>query len=216
MTSKLICASAAFLLAGSAALAGPDATLSKDRLVTMISPAAAAKLQALAAKKGGSIFNNLATVYKDGLYWCCSAGTISGQDSIVGEQVVQGVPFTPKASKNATMITVAAAYVSGTNSMTVSPYSDNNNEPGTELASGTATNIETLGVCCGTASVKIPSTQLTKGTQYWVVLSSPDSSWEGWDDSETAQVNAQTIAYNQNNTGWQNYSSNVTFAMDVK
>jgi hypothetical protein len=64
--------------------------------------------------------------------------------------------------------------------------------------------------------VTFPSTQVAKGTQYWVVLSSPDDSWEGWNDSETDQVDTQTIAYDQNGTGWQTYSASETFAVNIK
>ena len=62
----------------------------------------------------------------------------------------------------------------------------------------------------------IPATELAEGTQYWVVLSSPDDSWEGWNDATTDQVHTETIAINENNTGWQTFPLNVTYTVDVK
>jgi hypothetical protein len=205
------------VLAGPAAFAGPQATLSKDHLTTLVSPRAVSPPQAHPGKKGaGGVVNTLATAYKYGLYWCCSGGTIAGQNSPLGESVEQGEPFTPKATKTVTKITVGAAYSSGTNSVTVSLYSDDNDAPGSVIASGTGKNLADFGTCCSTVTVKIPTTQLIKGTQYWVVLSAPDDGWESWSFSEIDQVHDQPYAINQGGTGWQVHTSNVSFAMDVK
>jgi hypothetical protein len=199
------------------AFAGPQAMLSKDRLTSFISPASAARAQPPAGKKAGhGVADTFATAYKNGLYWCCSGGTIAGQNSPLGESVEQGEPFTPRATGNATKITVGAAYSSGTNSITISLYSDDNNAPGSVIASGTVENLPDFGTCCAIVSVRFPATKLIKGTQYWVVLSAPDDGWESWSFSEIDQVHDQPFAINQGGAGWQVHTSNVSFAMDVK
>jgi len=215
--SALFC-SVAVMLASSAAFAGPQTVFSKDHLTTFISPLSAAQQQAQAGKAGaGGVANKFATAYKYGLYWCCSGGTIAGKNSPLGQSIEQGNPFTPKATKTVTKITVGAAYSSGTNSVTVSLYNDDNNAPGSVIASGTVKNLPDFGTCCGTVSIKIPATQLVKGTQYWVVLSAPDDGIESWSFSEIDQVHDQTYAINQGGAGWQVVTmSKASFAWDVK
>lgn len=217
MIRKALLASAALALVGSTASAATQATISKDHMFTMIPPGKSSLQQSIVGpKKSKSVIDNFASKYKDGLYFCCEGGTITGPSFAGGYTYEQGVPFTPKKSGSVTSITVGLGYVSGTNSATVAVYSDNNGVPGSELASGTASSMPGFGTCCTTTTAKISSTKLTGGTQYWVVVSASGNTWTAWNDSTTDQVDSHTYAYNYNGEGWNSTSYILTYSVQVQ
>ena len=202
MIGKALLASAALALAGSAATAGSQAIISKDHMTTMLPHGIESQLPPKLRRPSSGVFDNLATKYTDGLYFCCQGGTITGPDFIGGYSYEQAIPFTPKKSRSVTSITIGLGYVSGTNSAVVSLAADSNGLPGTTLASGGVSSMPDFGTCCTTTTVTISSTMLTKGTQYWIVVSATGNTWTAWNYSTTDQVDEHTYAYNYNGEGW--------------
>ncbi len=159
---------------------------------------------------GGSvtIYSNLGSTkdafdYTDG--WL-----VSGPSSPLGFQQWLGYPFTPTENHNATEIEAAAFYYSGDgqagNTFNFGIWSDSNGAPGTELNGTDVSNLPawtgTSGDCCNTQNAAIPSTPLTAGTQYWVVLSTDGSGTNSlgiWDYVYNDASGA--MAYNQG-AGW--------------
>jgi hypothetical protein len=214
MIRKALLASAALALLSSAASAASQAVISKDYMTTMLPHGIQSPLPP--ELRSGGILDNFASKYKDGLYFCCEGGTITGPSFVGGYSYEQAVPFTPTATKSVTTITIGLGYVSGTNSATVALYSDNGGVPGTELASGTASSMPDFGSCCTTAKVKISSTSVTKGTQYWVVVSATGNTWTAWNYSTTDQVDEHTYAYNYDGEGWNTTEYILYPTVDVK
>jgi len=102
-------------------------------------------------------------------------------------------PFTAKASSHVSRLSVAVGWISGTKSIIVGLYSDNAGQVGTALATATTTHIPTDATCCGLATVNIASTAVTKGTQYWIVVTSDDTNapdftgvWQSSNNADTA------------------------------
>lgn len=216
MIRKTLLASAALVIAGSAgASAATHATISKDHMITSIPHGISAQMPIVTKGKGKGTFDNFASKYKKGLYWCCEGGTITGPSFVGGYSYEQAIPFTPGTSKSVTSITVGLGYVSGTNGATVALASDNSGLPGTTLASGTVSGMGTFGTCCTTVKASIASTSLTKGTQYWIVISATGTTWTAWNDSTIDQEDSSTVAYDYNNTGWASFSTNVTYSAEV-
>jgi hypothetical protein len=193
----------------------PAYVFSPDGRSIVSAPADKPVVPGLLPANRAAIVNEFATKYPDGLYWCCLGIPVAGPSSGPGE-FATAVAFTPATTTQATKITVGVGYISGTNSITVSLYNDNNGTPGTELASGKAGNFGVNGVCCGTGTARIPATTVTAGKQYWVVLSAGGDTFESWDDASADQVHAHTVATNQKNTGWHAYSSIEYPSMEVR
>jgi len=144
------------------------------------------------------IYNTIST-YPLARYWCCSGWTISAQGSIIGTQFADAMPFTPSANFNVTKIVVGVGYVTGTNGVTVSLNSDNNGLPGNPIASFDLSNLPAFGSCC-VLEIQNGSVPITKGTQYWIVVTTgPKTSdtWDAWNQNDTNETN-QTFAFQQN------------------
>lgn len=109
----------------------------------------------------------------------------------------QGNAFTPTVSATATEISVGLGDLdSGHGSIQLSLYSDSNGIPGTELATGTATNVQDYGTCCGATTATLSSgVALTAGTQYWVVVSTTAQETDiyGW-NFNTTNMSAEPAA----------------------
>lgn len=147
-----------------------------------------------------TIYTNLGTgndVYQSGTGW-----TISGSGSVVGELWTQGCAFKPKANHTITKIEVGFTYVTGDpNSGTISLYSDKGGQPNKVIHNFPAvSNLPTFGDT-GSVLQTVKDTKgikVKKGTQYWLVLSAPDDTWDVWNLANTATGNE---AYNNGN-GW--------------
>lgn len=216
MFRKLLLASAALALASTSASAGTDAIISNDHMVTMAPHGAMLQLPLERAGKKNGVFNNLATKYKEGLYWCCTGATITGSQFKGGYSYEQGIPFTPTKNVSVTSITMGLGYVSGTNAATIALYSDSSGLPGTELASGAVSNMPKFPTCCTTTAVTISSTALTAGTQYWIVVSASGTTWVAWNYSTVNTADAHTYAYNYNGDGWVSTSYPTYAGAEVK
>jgi hypothetical protein len=120
--------------------------------------------------------------YPFGTYFCCYGFTISGPNSQIGATYWSAVAFTPSANVLAKKIEVSAAYVTGTNGVTVGINADAGGIPGTQLAAGNVTGLGNFGDCCTLAVAGgkggLP---LSQGTQYWVVVSTSNQTADTWD-----------------------------------
>jgi len=155
-----------------------------------------------------TIYSNLTSNSTD-LYNCCSGYIISGVDSTFGYSYAEAMAFTP--AHNATIHKVEAGmswYGDGANQVDISVYSDSSGVPGTVLATGTATNLQTFGECCALATIKIkPPLLVSAGTQYWIVGDTPangtgDDSVDVWN----AALGGPNVGYNYDGEGWYSYS----------
>ncbi len=216
MFRKALLASVALVFAHAAAnAAAPAYVRSPDGRGIVVAPADSAVVPGVLPKGKAAIVNEFATKYPKGLYWCCLGIPVAGPSSGPGS-FSTGVSFIPAATKQATKITVGVGYMSGTNSVTVSLYNDNNGVPGTQLASGTAGNFAKNGVCCGTETATIPATTVVAGTRYWVVLSASGNTFESWNDADANQVAQHTVSTNIGNAGWHSYLSTEYPSLEVQ
>ncbi len=146
-----------------------------------------------------TIYNNLGTgtdVYEKEAGW-----TISGSDSEAGEEWTQGSAFTPKANATVTEVQVGFSWESGPNSGTIALYADKKGVPGKVLHTfKSVNNLPTFGdTTTILQTVKVAKgIKVKKETQYWVVLSSPTTSWDVWNWANYAMG---PEAYNNGN-GW--------------
>lgn len=124
-----------------------------------------------------------------------------------GEQWI-AFPFTPTANSTATELSVAVGWISGPKAIFVGIYSDASGDVGTVLGQGETNKVPAFGTCCTTVNVTIPSTSLTAGTQYWVVVSTDDTNAPGF-TGVFQSTNSSTIAYNPEEEGWFTFSGNV-------
>ncbi|MGH9500795.1 MAG: hypothetical protein ACRD3L_16760 [Terriglobales bacterium] len=120
--------------------------------------------------------------YPNGVFFCCYGFTISGPNSVIGATYWVGVPFTPSADSMVKKVEVSAAYVTGTNGVTLSVNSDAGGVPGAQLAGGNFTGLEAFGDCCQlvVASGK-GGLPVKQGVQYWVVVSTSNATNDTWD-----------------------------------
>jgi hypothetical protein len=145
-----------------------------------------------------TIFNNLATRYPNGQFWCCTGYNIMGPASGVGEQWMAAA-FTPHANHTVTKITVAVGYSQGTiNGAVVSLRLDNNGAPGKSLQSWTVSALPVFGTCCTPVEVSDPTgIPVIGGQQYWVVVKTDPSQLDtvdSWNVDDTDQVHSSKLA----------------------
>jgi hypothetical protein len=134
------------------------------------------------------IAGNLST-YQYAPYFSVFGNTIDQGVNGYPFLIWQGNAFTPTKSATATEVSVGLGDLDGgQGSIQLSLYSDNGGIPGTQLATGTATNVQTYGDCCGATTATLsPSVSLTAGTQYWVVVSTTAQETDiyGWNFNTT-------------------------------
>jgi hypothetical protein len=137
---------------------------------------------------------------------------ILGPSNSVGlsEQWI-GVPFTPRSSAHVTNLYVAVGSISGTNLVNVGLYSDSGGTVGSLLASAPASAIPFFGTCCQVVGVSIPSTAVTGGTQYWIVVTSDDTNAPDFTGVFEAS-NLANIAGDVGLGGWFSFSTNTPAA----
>jgi len=123
-----------------------------------------------------------------------------------GEQWV-ALPFIPAANSHVTVLVLAIGWISGTKKVNIGLYTDNGGQVGTLLASGSSSHIPTFGVCCGLTGVRIPSTAVTAGTQYWIGVTTDDTNAPDFTGVAESSNEANT-SYNPANTSWISFSNN--------
>jgi hypothetical protein len=111
-----------------------------------------------------------------GIFFCCFGNTIAGINSALGFEVWVAIPFTPAANMSVHKPETSVGYIVNTDTnFLLSVYNDASGVPGTPIKKFKAVAANQYGACCTlvTASSKagIP---VTKGTQYWLVVSTDD------------------------------------------
>ena len=124
------------------------------------------------------------------------AGALSG----LGNEQFLALPFKPTANAHVEQLRAAIQYISGTNQVELSLYSDAGGVPGTPLSAPvTVTNLPTFPACCTLAVATLKkAVAVTAGTTYWVVAqepaTGPGSDFEGvWN---FVSPEALPVAYN--------------------
>jgi hypothetical protein len=149
-----------------------------------------------------TIFSNLGTgtaVYQEDIGW-----TISGADSGAGEEWTQGSAFTPTANATVTEIKVGFTWVEGDpNTGTIALYSNSKSGAPNKVLH-TFKKVSNLPTFGQTSSIlqtvkDAKGIKVKKGTQYWVVLSAPSTTWNVWNYNEAESQGNE--AYN-NGSGW--------------
>jgi len=157
------------------------------------------------------IFSNLGPSASDD-YNDTTGYYVLGPDNSVGlsEQYI-ALPFTPAKNSHVEELQVAVGWISGTSLVDVGLYSDAAGVVGSPLATGQSTKIPTFGTCCQLVSVKIPSTAVAAGTQYWIVASTNDTKAPDFTGVFQAS-NQSNIGGNVALAGWFTFSGNVPAA----
>jgi hypothetical protein len=211
----IVVASMALVASGTNKFAfSPDLrTVKANSVPAHIIPALAEKTKGKPIKGAGNFSKD-----KSAVYFSIFGNTIDQGVNGYPFLIWQGNAFTPTVSATATEVSVGLGDLdSGHGSIQLSLYADNGGIPGTQLATGTATNVEDYGTCCGaTTATMTPSVSLTAGTQYWVVVSTTAQETDiyGW-NFNTTNMTAEPAAefcqgsstYCGNNSGvWVPYS----------
>lgn len=164
-------------------------TTSKDGRVTIAaSPVSGAPVDVIDGALR-TIYNNF-SIYPLGRYWCCSGWTISGPNSIIGDDIAAAMPFTSPGNGMVTRITVGVGYVTGANGVTVSLYDDSGGLPGTSLGNFDHTGLPQFGSCC-TVVVSNSGIPISAGSKYWVVVQTgpnTQDTWDAWNQNDTNQT----------------------------
>ena len=204
-----------------AAFAKDGITFSPDMRTAYAAPGSTGKGMVHYIRKPASatIFSNLASKYKKGLYFSGEGSTVYG--SATGSQWV-GSGFTPAASATAMEVDVAVGnFGDGHDQFELSINADSNGTPGAALATTELTVTNAFGVCCGLAIAKFPSgVALTGGTPYWVTVTLTKKQTKANDDgawmlATTDQVDTAPAAYDPNDTGWVSYQTPLPPAFGV-
>ena len=176
MLKAVLLSTAALALVATTADARPQMMLSKDNRYVSVLPQAG---QSAPANVPGSFAFSTLDKSKVGTYFCCYGSTISGPSSFFGHAYGVAEQFVPSSNVSISHLYAGVGYVSGTQKVTLTLYTDNgNNQPGTKLASGHGTATTAFGFCCGLVKAKIKSQSLTAGTPYWVAITAGGSDFD--------------------------------------
>ena len=137
---------------------------------------------------------------------------ILGPNNSVGlsEQAI-GVPFTPRSNSHVTNLLVALGWISGTKLANVGLYSDSGGTVGDLLASAETSVIPPFGACCQVSGVTIPSTAVSFGSQYWIVITPDDTNAPDFTGVYQAS-NSGSIAGDVAQGGWFSFTTNTPAA----
>jgi hypothetical protein len=164
-----------------------------------------------------TIYNNLGSAYPLGVYWCCTGGTISGPNSVIGDEFWDAAGFTPKADATVTKVKVAVGYVTGNvTHVIVTLSADNGGIPGKVLKKWKADNLPAFGSCCTVTTKKNAGVKVKAGTLYWVTVQTENDSdiWAAWNLNDTDQVTLQPTAFAQDGV-WSGGQGAPTYAFAV-
>jgi len=118
-------------------------------------------------------------------YNCCNGWTVSGHGSPPG-QFITANSFTAGATGFVTQIDLAVGVVTGDGGATAALYTVDNGIPGTLLGSWDFVAHQTFGNCCAIETIDISGgPQLTSGTDYFMVLTADNITWDAWNYNTT-------------------------------
>jgi len=184
------------------ALAGASARAQKPGTIEWNGPAPFVGVQAPLPDGLTKIFSNLgpATAPYVGSAWLVQGPNNS---AAAAEQFV-ALPFSSKNAAHVEQVQAAVQWVSGTNQLNISIYSNVGNKPGKLLRGPvTVTNLPTYFTCCQLAVANFsPSLAIAAKAKYWIVANTP-ASGAGSDFSGTWSFNPSKllVGFDEGN-GW--------------
>lgn len=183
-------------------------------------PALALSLCALSAN-AGILFSDLGP--PGSLYDCCIGWTISGTGSSVGasQSVASDFTVAGSGSQSVTQIDLAVSNAGGPGTFDASIWTVVDGLPGVEIAGASWTSLSTgdsLGNCCGLASITgISGVFLNGGQDYFMIVepvSVSDTSWNAWNHNNQG-LNTGLAFSNDGGVSWFADSSDTAPAFDV-
>ena len=185
----------------------PSYTTSRDgrKVIVEGAPAAGVAMR-IEESAATTIYSNLATKYKKGIYFSGEGATLCGPGCTIPGESWIAAGFTPTADATAMSIRAGVGIISGPDSITLAIYTDKGGIPGKELWSGVAKNLPAFGTCCALAHVNISGGLALKGgTPYWLVAETDQKeadTFGAWSPAEVDQVDPAPVSYNLSGNGW--------------
>jgi len=201
------------MLASMTAVAADDTgiTLTRDGRLA-IATKAPSTITPAQVNPPATISGNLSD-FPFGTFFCCFGNTIAGINSALGFEVWVAIPFTPAANMKVHKVEASVGYLSNTDTnFLLGVYNDASGVPGTPIKNFKAVAANQYGACCtlvtASSGAGIP---VTKGTQYWLVVSTNDKKhgafFAGWAFNST-DMRSHPIASWCKSTGSQCGSNN--------
>jgi len=202
------------VLVSLAAVAADDTgiTLTRDGRTAIATKPSTDITPAQHPAKVTTIAGNLSD-YPFGVFFCCYGNTIAGISSALGFEVWAAIPFTPTADFKVTELEASVGYIeSADTNFLLSLYGDTSGLPGKVIKSFATSATTVFGDCCTLATAKSSTgVPVTKGTQYWLVVSTNDKKhptfFGAWAFNST-DMREHPIAYWCKTTGNQCGSNN--------
>jgi hypothetical protein len=147
-----------------------------------------------------TIFNNFDV---GNSYNCCTGWTVSGPGSPPG-QFIAANEFTAGATASVTQIDIAIGRVVGDGGGTAALYTISNGVPGTLLGSWDFIAHQGVGNCCAFETIDVNGGPLlTQGTDYFMVLSADNTTWDSWNQNTTGSTGIDLYSTDNGNS-WHN------------
>jgi hypothetical protein len=147
-----------------------------------------------------TIYNNFDT---GNSYNAFNGWTVSGPGSPPG-QFTAANEFTAGASGSVSEIDIAISKVVGDGGGTAALYTVANGLPGTLLGSWDFIAHQNAGDCCAFETINVNGgPQLTLGTDYFMVLSGDNITWDTWNQNTTGATGLDLYSTDNGNT-WNN------------
>lgn len=161
---------------------------------------------------GPVIYSDFGSNYNFG---CCVGWTVSGSQSAAAQNYVVATEFSSDGNFNVGQIDVAAGWVTGgATGVMVSLWTDNNNLPGTELGSWSASTLSKFGATDnGVATISgISGIKVQAGADYFLELSSPNGAWNAWSFNS---LGTKGLVDQEVNGVWNQYTTYKLGAFDI-
>lgn len=161
------------------------------------------------------LFSDLGT---GGSVYSTSPGSVVKGSGLGGPSIVQARPFTVSGTGDflVDQIDAGVAFQLGAHTYEAAIWTDNSDQPGTQLGSWTITATEGLGACCGLATqTGITGVTLTGGVKYWMTVAAGTTTTEGeWQPNTVGQTSEQ-LGSLDNGATWIHDSTGTNTAFDV-
>jgi len=181
------------------------------RLCLLTSVAVAVLCLASLPATADTVFNNFGANFN---YNCCVGGTLGGPNSPVG-WIIQANEFTALATGSVSEIDVAIGFVVGTNGATVSLWTDNNGIPGAQLGTWDISNLPAFGTCCAVSTITgINGINVTTGTSYFLMASTPNDTWDAWNWNSIGDVGLVDFSFD-GGQNWQQAQGATRYAFQI-
>jgi hypothetical protein len=165
-------------LASMTAVAADDTgvTLTRDGRLALATKAPPTVTPAQLNAPGLSVISGNLSDFPFGIFFCCFGNTIAGINSALGFEVWVAIPFTPAANMKVHKLESSVGWIVNTDTnFLLGVYSDASGVPGKPLKNFKAVAANQYGACCTLVTeTSKAGISVTKGTQYWLVVSTDD------------------------------------------